>query len=123
MLYNSLKAYFLLVFNEDFDLGSQSFFKVINKLNRIYITIALSFSFFGDVGADDFDLFPSDNNDSGDNSFYKEDGSLVNVYGAEKAGIAIKDGEQEYFVIPKDDGSPTFIYDDELIICTNTGCY
>ena len=56
-------------------------------------------------------------------SFYKEDGSLVNVYGAEEVGIAIKDGEQEYFVIPKDDGSPAFIYDDELIICTNTGCY
>ena len=56
-------------------------------------------------------------------SFYKEDGSLVNVYGAEKTGIAIKDGEQEYFVIPKSDGSPTFIFDDELIICTNTGCY
>ena len=56
-------------------------------------------------------------------SFYKKDGSLVNVYGAEEVGIAIKDGEQEYFVIPKDDGSPAFIYDDELIICTNTGCY
>jgi hypothetical protein len=48
---------------------------------------------------------------------------LVNVYGAEESGIAIKDGEVEYFVIPKDDGSPTFIYDDELIVCTNTGCY
>jgi len=56
-------------------------------------------------------------------SFYKKDGSLVNVYGAEEVGIAIKDGEQEYFVIPKSDGSPAFIYDDELIICTNTGCY
>ena len=56
-------------------------------------------------------------------SFYKEDGSLVNVYGAEEVGIAIKDGEQEYFVVPKNDGSPAFIYDDELIICTNTGCY
>ena len=47
----------------------------------------------------------------------------MNVYGAEEVGIAIKDGEQEYFVIPKDDGSPAFIYDDELIVCTNTGCY
>ena len=56
-------------------------------------------------------------------SFYKQDGSLVNVYGAEEVGIAIKDGEQEYFVIPKDDGSPAFIYANELIICTNTGCY
>ena len=57
------------------------------------------------------------------NSFYKDDGSLVNVYGAEESGIVVKDGEVEYFVIPKDDGSPTFIYDDELIVCTSTGCY
>ena len=68
-------------------------------------------------------LFDSNVAPSETTSFYKEDGSLVNVYGAEKAGIAIKDGEQEYFVIPKSDGSPAFIYDDELIICTNTGCY
>ena len=35
----------------------------------------------------------------------------------------VKDGEIEYFVEPKEDGSPTFIYDNELIVCTNTGCY
>ena len=57
------------------------------------------------------------------NSFYKEDGSLVNIYGAEESGIVVKDGEVEYYVVPKDDGSPTFVYDNELIICTNTGCY
>ena len=57
------------------------------------------------------------------NSFYKEDGSLVNVYGAEESGIVVKDGEVEYYVVPKSDGSPTFVYDDELIICTSTGCY
>jgi hypothetical protein len=60
-------------------------------------------------------------------SIWKDDGSLVNIYGAEESGYVIKgdsDGtEIEYFVKPKDDGSPTFIYDDELIICTNTGCY
>ena len=60
-------------------------------------------------------------------SIWKEDGSLVNIYGAEESGYVIKgdsDGaEIEYFVKPKDDGSPTFIYDDELIVCTNTGCY
>lgn len=60
-------------------------------------------------------------------SIWKSDGSLVNIYGAEESGYVIKgdsDGtEIEYFVKPKDDGSPTFIYDDELIICTNTGCY
>jgi len=56
-------------------------------------------------------------------SFYKDDGSLVNVYGAENSGIVVKDGEVEYYVVPKEDGSPTFIYDSELIVCTNTGCY
>ena len=60
-------------------------------------------------------------------SIWKDDGSLVNIYGAEEAGYVIKGGDDgteiEYFVKPKDDGSPTFIYDDELIVCTNTGCY
>ena len=56
-------------------------------------------------------------------SFYKEDGSLVNIFGAEDSGIIVKDGEVEYYVVPKEDGSPTFIYDSELIVCTNTGCY
>ena len=71
------------------------------------------------------DLFPSQGapEPSGDNSFYKGDGSLVNVYGAKKSGMVVKDGEVEYYVEPKDDGSPTFIYDNELIICTNSGCY
>ena len=57
------------------------------------------------------------------NSFYKDNGSLVNVYGAKESGIVVKDGEVEYYVVPNSDGSPTFVYDDELIICTNTGCY
>ena len=70
---------------------------------------------------DDFLSEPSPKSDF--NSFYKEDGSLVNVYGAEESGIVVKDGEVEYYVVPKSDGSPTFVYDDELIICTSTGCY
>jgi len=74
--------------------------------------------------ADALDNFLSEPSPKSDfNSFYKQDGSLVNVYGAEESGIVVKDGEAEYFVIPKDDGSPTFIYDDELIVCTSTGCY
>jgi len=60
-------------------------------------------------------------------SIWKSDGSLVNIYGAEESGYVVKGDDSgteiEYFVKPKDDGSPTFIYDDELIICTNTGCY
>ena len=67
-----------------------------------------------------FDIEPTK---SDFNSFYKEDGSLVNVYGAKESGVVVKDGEVEYYVVPKDDGSQTFIYDNELIICTNTGCY
>ena len=70
---------------------------------------------------DDFLSEPTPKSDF--NSFYKEDGSLVNVYGAEESGIVVKDGEVEYYVVPKSDGSPTFVYDDELIICTSTGCY
>ena len=54
-------------------------------------------------------------------SIWKSDGSLVNIYGAEESGYVIKGDDSgteiEYFVKPKDDGSPTFIYDDELIIC------
>ena len=70
---------------------------------------------------DDFLNEPSPKSDF--NSFYKDDGSVVNVYGAEESGVVIKDGEVEYYVVPKSDGSPTFVYDDELIICTSTGCY
>ena len=73
------------------------------------------------------DFLSNQNNDSEMTSIWKGDGSLVNIYGADEAGYVIKgdnDGNEiEYFVKPKDDGSPTFIYDDELIICTNTGCY
>jgi hypothetical protein len=68
-------------------------------------------------------IFDTEPTKSDFNSFYKDDGSLVNVYGAEESGIVVKDGEVEYYVVPKDDGSPTFVYDNELIICTNTGCY
>ncbi len=60
-------------------------------------------------------------------SIWKSDGSLVIINGADEAGYVIKGGDDgseiEYYVKPKDDGSPTFIYDDELLICSNTGCY
>ena len=78
-----------------------------------------------DVNPYTMDLFPSkgEPEPSVDRSFYKDDGSLVNIYNAKDAGIAVKDGEVEYYAIPKDNGEPTFIFDDELIVCTNTGCY
>ena len=60
-------------------------------------------------------------------NIWKSDGSLVIINGAEDAGYIVKgtdDGTDiEYYVKPKADGSPTFIYDDELLICTTTGCY
>jgi len=89
--------------------------------------MTFGFSLIGNVGAYDLDLFLTDNSDSGDNSFYKEDGSLVIIRGAKDSGIIVKgtdDGmEQEYYVVPKDDGSKTFIYDEGLTVCDNNGCY
>ncbi|MDC0542683.1 hypothetical protein OAO24_04320 [Methylophilaceae bacterium] len=47
--------------------------------------------------------------------------------GAKESGLIVKGTdngmEQEYYVIPKDDGSKTFIYDSELLVCDNNGCY
>ena len=73
-------------------------------------------------------LFDTEPTKSDTTSIWKDDGSLVIINGADEAGYVVKgsdDGNEiEYFVKPKDDGTPTFIYDSELIICTNTGgCY
>ena len=93
--------------------------KKINIFYRTLIYISLGFSLISNAVAND--------SDSGDNSFYKEDGSLVIIRGAEDSGIIVKgtdDGmEQEYYVVPKDDGSKTFIYDEGLTVCDSTGCY
>ena len=101
--------------------------KNINKFYALLITMTFGFSLISNVGAGDLDLFLTDNSDSGDNSFYKEDGSLVIIRGAKDSGIIVKgtdDGmEQEYYVVPKDDGSKTFIYDKGLTVCDSTGCY
>ena len=79
----------------------------------------------GLFGGSEFFSEPSSKSES--NSIWKSDGSLVIINNAKESGYVIKgdnDGNEiEYFVIPKDDGSPTFIYDSELTICTNTGCY
>ena len=72
-------------------------------------------------------LFDTPSPKSDSNSFYKPDGSLVIINGAKESGLIVKGTdngmEQEYYVIPKDDGSKTFIFDDELLVCDNTGCY
>ena len=113
-----------------------------NLFNKTIKNVAITFGIFGLIttqifaeGLFDspsffdtpstFNLNTADN--SGDNSFYKSDGSLVIIRGAKDSGIIVKgtdEGtEQEYYVIPKDDGSKTFIYDDELLVCDNNGCY
>ena len=101
--------------------------KNINKFYALLITLTFGFSLISNVGADDLDLFLSDNSDSGDNSFYKDDGSLVIVRGAKDSGLIVRGtdegAETEYYVIPKDDGSKTFIYDEGLTVCDSNGCY
>ena len=59
---------------------------------------------------------------------WKGDGSLVIIKGAKESGYVVKGNNSgsdiEYFVVPKDDGSNTFIYDDGLTICNSSmGCY
>ena len=113
-----------------------------NLLNQSIKNVAITFGIFGLITTQIFaeGLFDSPSifdtpstfnfntaDNSGDNSFYKSDGSLVIIRGAKDSGIIVKgtdDGmEQEYYVIPKDDGSKTFIYDDELLVCDKNGCY
>ena len=85
--------------------------KPLNALIVVILVFVFSRNMITQARADDYQ------------SFYKDDGSLVIIDNAEDSGIMVVDGEVEYYVVPKDDGSPTFIYDDELIVCTNTGCY
>ena len=101
----------------------------MKNTNRFYaslITMTLGFSLISNVGADDLDLFLADSSDSGDNSFYKEDGSLVIIRGAKDSGYIIEDGEVKTYVIPSDT-EKTFIHDGssgELIVCDpSIGCY
>ena len=67
-------------------------------------------------------IFDSTPSKSGDNSLWKKDGSLVIIKNAEESGYVVKDGEVEYYVVPKE-GESTFIYDDSLIMCANNYCY
>ena len=64
-----------------------------------------------------FDTPKQDN--SGNNSFYTSDGSLVIVRNAQDSGLIIKDdgdgAKTEYYVVPKK-GENTFIYNDGLTI-------
>ena len=66
--------------------------------------------------------------DEDTNTIWKSDGSLVIIKGAEESGYVVKGDNSgsdiEYFVVPKDDGSNTFIFDEGLTICNSSmGCY
>ena len=106
-----------------------------NLLNKSIKNVAITFGIFGLITTqisaeglfDSPSFFDTPSSDSDSNSFYKSDGALVIINGAKESGLIVKGTdngmEQEYYVIPKDDGSKTFIYDSELLVCDNNGCY
>jgi hypothetical protein len=95
----------------------------IHAITITVVILVFSWLMIERAKAESLELFVDDSPRKERNSVWKGDGSLVIIDNAENSGYVIKDGEVEYFVEPKDDGSPTFIYDSELIVCTNTGCY
>jgi len=95
----------------------------IHCLTITVVILVFSWLMIERAKAESLELFVDDSPRKERNSVWKGDGSLVIIDNAENSGYVIKDGEVEYFVEPKDNGSPTFIYDSELIVCTNTGCY
>lgn len=95
----------------------------IHAITITVVILVFSWLMIERAKAESLELFIDDTPRKERNSIWKGDGSLVIIDNAEDSGYVIKDGEVEYFVEPKDDGSPTFIYDGELIVCTNTGCY
>lgn len=105
--------------------------KPIHALSVSVVVLVFAWLMIERANADDLfggsEFFSEPSSKSESNSIWKSDGSLVIINNAKESGYVIKgdnDGNEiEYFVIPKDDGSPTFVYDDELTICTNTGCY
>ena len=106
-----------------------------NLFNKTIKNVAITFGILGLITTqiyaeglfDGTTFFDTPSSDSGDNSFYKEDGSLVIIRGAKDSGLIVRGTdsgtEQEYYVIPKDNGEKTFIYDSELLVCDNNGCY
>ena len=98
--------------------------KPLNALAVVVVVFAFSWVQIERAKAEDLELFFDNEPRSERNSIWKGDGSLVIIDNAKDSGYVIKDGEVEYYVEPKDNGEPTFIYDDELIVCTkHSGCY
>ena len=90
---------------------------------RNMVNTAKADDLFGGSG-----LFDSTTSKSDTNTIWKGDGSLVIIKGAEESGYVVKGDNSgsdiEYFVVPKDDGSNTFIFDEGLTICNSSmGCY
>ena len=90
---------------------------------RNMVNTAKADDLFGGSG-----LFDSTTSKSDTNTIWKSDGSLVIIKGAEESGYVVKGDNSgsdiEYFVVPKDDGSNTFIFDEGLTICNSSmGCY
>lgn len=102
-------------------------YSVFNSFLMVALVFIFAKNTIGNAKADDLfggeSFFSESTSDSGDNTIWKSDGSLVIIKGAEESGYVIKDGDIEYFVVPKNDGSNTFIYDDGLTICNSNGCY
>lgn len=102
-------------------------YSVFNSFLMVALVFIFAKNMVGNAKADDLfsgdTFFSESTSNSGDNTIWKSDGSLVIIKGAEESGYVIKDGEIEYFVVPKNDGSNTFIYDDSLTICNTNGCY
>ena len=98
--------------------------KPLNTLAVVVVVFAFSWAQIERAKAESLELFFDNEPRSERNSIWKGDGSLVIIDNAKDSGYVIKDGEVEYYVEPKDNGEPTFIYDNELIICTkSSGCY
>jgi len=90
---------------------------------RNMVNTAKADDLFGGSGLFDWTTSKSDTN-----TIWKGDGSLVIIKGAEESGYVVKGDNSgsdiEYFVVPKDDGSNTFIFDEGLTICNSSmGCY
>ena len=102
-------------------------YSVLNSFIMVALVFIFAKNVISSAKADDLfggeSFFSESTTKSDTNTIWKSDGSLVIIKGAEDSGYVIKDGEIEYFVVPKNDGSNTFIYDDSLTICNTNGCY
>lgn len=104
----------------------------LNALLVVVLVFIFARNMVNSARADDLfgghGFFDSTPTKSDTNTIWKNDGSLVIIKGAEESGYVVKGDNSgsdiEYFVVPKDDGSNTFIYDNGLTICNSTmGCY